>query len=102
MFLHLDGTDNVLPIHGDEVILPGSQESEEDTVLGLVTSSANHYELGPIALAVIRRQAPVGAVLAVRSEGTTVSAAQEIVVPVDAGSVVGRIRGLPRLGVKRR
>jgi folate-binding protein YgfZ len=102
VFLHLDGTDNVLPAPGDEVILPRTQDSEEDAVLGLVTSSANHYELGPIALAVIRRQAPVDAELAVRSDGTTVSAAQEVVVPPDAGSVVGRIRGLPRLGVKRR
>ena len=102
VFLHLDGTDNVLPAPGDEVILPRTQEGDEDAVLGLVTSSANHYELGPIALAVIRRQAPVDAELAVRSEGTTVSAAQEVVVPPDAGSVVGRIRGLPRLGVKRR
>lgn len=102
VFLHLDGTDNVLPAPGDEVVLPDAAEAEEDAVLGLVTSSANHYELGPIALAVIRRQAPVDAELAVRSEGTTVSAAQEVVVPPEAGSVVGRIRGLPRLGVKRR
>lgn len=104
VFLHLDGTDNVLPAPWDEVVLPNAEGSgsDEDAVIGLVTSSANHYELGPIALAVIRRQAPVDAELAVRSAGTTVAAAQEVVVPPEAGSVVGRIRGLPRLGVKRR
>jgi folate-binding protein YgfZ len=104
VFLHLDGTDNVLPAPGDPVVLPSQPDapSNEPDVVGHVTSSAIHYELGPIALAVVRRSTPVEPDLGVQSDGIVVAAGQEVIVPPEAGSVVGRIRRMPRLGVMRR
>jgi folate-binding protein YgfZ len=101
VFLHLDGTDNVLPAQGDPVVLPsqGGVVGGEPDVVGHVTSSGIHYELGPVALAVVRRSTPVEPDL---SDGIVVAAAQEVIVPPEAGSVVGRIRRMPRLGVMRR
>ena len=47
VMLHLDGSDGVLPEVGAEVL-------RDDDVIGRVTSVGLHYELGPIALAVIK------------------------------------------------
>jgi folate-binding protein YgfZ len=104
VFLHLDGTDNVLPAPGDQVVLPAQAGAEagDPDVVGQVTSSGIHYELGPIALAVVRRSTPVEPDLGVLSDGIVVAAGQEVIVPPEAGSVVGRIRRMPRLGVMRR
>lgn len=74
VMLHLDGTEERLPAHGDPVLFDGRE-------VGAVTSAAWHYELGPIALAVIKRTVPVDAVLA--ADG--IPASQEVVVPPDAG-----------------
>jgi folate-binding protein YgfZ len=90
VMLHLDGSDAVLPERSDEVVLG-------DTVVGLVTSVARHHELGPIALAVIKRSTDPTAELAVRAGDTLVPAAQEVVVPPDAGAEAN-IPRLPRLG----
>jgi tRNA-modifying protein YgfZ len=54
--LYLDGSDSALPAHGDPVELDGR-------VIGFVTTSARHYELGPIALALIKRSTPEDASL---------------------------------------
>ncbi len=94
VMLHLDGSDSVLPAAGDEVLFG------EHTV-GHVTSAARHFELGPIALAVIKRATDPRAELAVRSQGILVPAAQEIVVPPDAGAAANVPR-LPRLGATKR
>jgi folate-binding protein YgfZ len=51
VFLHLDGTEEALPPHGAPVEYEGRQ-------VGFVTSSARHYELGPIALALVKRNTP--------------------------------------------
>ena len=48
VFLHLDGSGHVLPERGAEVVLDGR-------VVGSLTSVARHHELGPIALALIKR-----------------------------------------------
>ena len=72
-FLHLDGSNHLLPEEVD-VTLDGK-------VVGRVTSVANHYEMGPIALAVLSRSVPVEATLMVGN----VSAAQEVIVPPTAG-----------------
>ncbi|MFG1941555.1 YgfZ/GcvT domain-containing protein [Nonomuraea sp. NPDC048826] len=74
VFLHLDGSVDTLPAHGAPVIF----ESQE---VGTVGSAARHHELGPIALAVIKRTVPVDAPLLAGG----VAAAQEVVVPPDAG-----------------
>ncbi|MBK4348244.1 CAF17-like 4Fe-4S cluster assembly/insertion protein YgfZ [Lacisediminihabitans changchengi] len=94
VMLHLDGSDAVLPSPGDEVVLG-------ENVVGRVTSVGLHYELGPIALAVIKRSADPTAELAVRSQGILVPAAQEIVVPPSAGAEADVPR-LPRLGAVQR
>lgn len=96
VLLHLDGSDAVLPVHGDEVLLG-------ETVVGRVTSAARHHELGPIALAVVKRSADPEAALTVRTEGggLDVAAAQQTVVPPGAGAVADVPR-LPRLGAVRR
>lgn len=94
VLLHLDGSENVLPSPGDEVSLDGN-------AVGRVTSSAMHFELGPIALAVVKRMADPTATLTVLAAGGSVAAAQEVIVPPDAGAVAGVPR-LPRLGAVRR
>jgi folate-binding protein YgfZ len=77
VFLHLDGSSDELPGHGDAV-------QDGGTTVGFVGSSARHYELGPIALALIRRTVPVDAPLTAAG----VAAAQEVIVPPDAGANV--------------
>lgn len=92
VLLHLDG---VLPAAGDPVV---SGEAE----VGQVTSAAHHYELGPIALAVIKRSVDPAAALIVRStEHGDIAAAQEVIVPPSAGAEANVPR-LPRLGAVSR
>jgi folate-binding protein YgfZ len=69
VMLHLDGSANVLPAVGADV-MAGEKK------VGQITTSARHYELGPIALAVVKRSLPVDAPLI--ADG--VDAAQEVVV----------------------
>jgi folate-binding protein YgfZ len=99
VMLHLDGSDAVLPAHGDSVAVPGADG--DDTVVGQITSSAQHHELGPIALAVIKRTVDPLADLVVLAGGIRIAAAQEIIVPPDAGAEANVPR-LPRLGAVRR
>ncbi|GHF45841.1 folate-binding protein [Streptomyces mashuensis] len=75
VFLHLDGSEVTLPAHGAPVRL--ASDGPEGRQLGFVTTSARHHELGPIALALVKRNVPVDAPLLV-GEGT--AAAQEVVV----------------------
>ncbi|MES2170078.1 MAG: glycine cleavage T C-terminal barrel domain-containing protein [Actinomycetota bacterium] len=95
VMLHLDGSDAVLPSRGDEVVVPVN--GGDGAAVGLVTSVARHHELGPIALAVIKRSTDPAAELAVRVDGILVPAAQEVVVPPSAGAAADVPR-LPRLG----
>ncbi|GGX32893.1 CAF17-like 4Fe-4S cluster assembly/insertion protein YgfZ [Streptomyces chryseus] len=74
VFLHLDGSDVLLPGPGTPVRL--AADGEEGRQLGFVTTSARHHELGPIALALVKRNVPVDAELVA---GNT-AAAQEVVV----------------------
>jgi folate-binding protein YgfZ len=55
VFLHLDGSGHTLPGRGVEVQADGK-------VVGRLTSVARHHELGPIALAVIKRKTALDAV----------------------------------------
>jgi tRNA-modifying protein YgfZ len=75
VLLHLDGSEDKLPSHGDQVLL-------DDAGVGFVGSAARHYELGPIALALVKRTTPVAATL--QADG--VAAAQEVLVAPDAGA----------------
>lgn len=89
VMLHLDGSEAVLPADGDEVFL-------DDKAVGRVTSSARHFELGPVALAVVKRMTDPDAVLTIPVDGSSVAAAQEIIVPPTAGAEAN-IPRLPRL-----
>ncbi|GLX10271.1 folate-binding protein [Microbispora sp. NBRC 16548] len=92
VFLHLDGSVDELPPHGAPVTLgvgtpveadpeAAVEGSAEPGQIGFVGSSARHHELGPIALAVVKRTVPVDIDLLAGG----VAASQEIVVPPDAG-----------------
>ncbi|MFJ1647711.1 YgfZ/GcvT domain-containing protein [Streptomyces sp. NPDC088258] len=74
VFLHLDGSEVHLPGHGTPVRL--AADGAEGRQLGFITSSGRHHELGPIALALIKRNVPMDAELLA---GDT-AAAQEAVV----------------------
>ncbi|MBV8932119.1 MAG: folate-binding protein YgfZ [Kutzneria sp.] len=54
--LHLDGSLDVLPDTGDPVLLDGRP-------VGRVGTAVRHHELGPIALALVKRSVPVEAEL---------------------------------------
>ena len=90
-FFHLDGSEHSLPDVGDEVRVSG-----QDKVVGKITSAAQHFEMGPIALAIISRSVAEDAALEVSSSGGMIAATQEIIVPQSAGKVV-EVPKLPRL-----
>jgi folate-binding protein YgfZ len=94
VMLHLDGSDNVAVAPSDEVF------AGEKSV-GRVTAVATHYELGPIALAVVRRGTDPAQTLTVAAAEGAVAATQEVIVPPDAGAEADVPR-LPRLGAVRR
>lgn len=75
--LHLDGSAGDLPVTGADVLWNGR-------AIGRVGSVAQHYELGPIALAVLKRSVPVEDVLEVvlgdEEDSPTVAATQQVIV----------------------
>jgi folate-binding protein YgfZ len=75
VLLHFDGSEDKLPSHGDLVLLDGGS-------VGFTGSTARHYELGPIGLALVKRSTPVDATFTVAG----VAAAQEVIVSPDAGA----------------
>jgi folate-binding protein YgfZ len=81
VFLSLDGSEDRLPGHGDPVELASD---EQRATIGFTGSAARHYELGPIGLALVKRTVPVEATLLAGG----VPAAQEVIVPPDAGANV--------------
>ena len=80
VFLHLDGTAEALPATGSEVALDGR-------ALGRVGSTGYHYELGPVALAVVKRSVADGSAVVVGGPDAAIAATVEGVaaVPADAG-----------------
>lgn len=82
VFLHLDGSVDDLPAHGAKIVGGGRE-------VGLVGSAVRHYELGPIALALIKRSIDPELELLVEGATGQVAAAQEVVVPPDLGLHVG-------------
>ena len=95
-FLHLDGSEHALPDIGDEIAVVG-----EDKARGRITSVAQHYEMGPIALALLSRSVPESAQLEVRGKNGNIAATQEVVVPASAGAVA-EIPKLNRLNLSNR
>jgi folate-binding protein YgfZ len=74
VFLHLDGSEVHLPVAGTELRL--AQDGPDGRKIGFITTSARHHELGPVALALVKRNVAVDAPLVA---GDT-AAAQEVVV----------------------
>jgi hypothetical protein len=74
VFLHLDGSEVHLPPHGTELRL--ADEGPDGRKIGFLTTSVRHHELGPIALALVKRNVPLDA----RLVADTTAAAQEVVV----------------------
>lgn len=85
VLLHLDGSADALPEHGAQVLAG-------DGPVGFVGSAARHYELGPVALALIKRTVPIEAPLTTAG----ISAAQQVIVPPDAGGNVKITLNRPR------
>ncbi|MCX4915576.1 YgfZ/GcvT domain-containing protein [Streptomyces sp. NPDC005381] len=74
VFLHLDGSEVHLPAHGTELRL--SADGPDGRKIGFITTAVRHHELGPIALALVKRNVPLDAPLTADST----AAAQEVVV----------------------
>ncbi|MFL6140204.1 MAG: YgfZ/GcvT domain-containing protein [Frankiaceae bacterium] len=86
VLLHLDGSADVLPAAGTEVTLDGAR-------VGSLGTAVHHYELGPIALALVKRTVPDGATLAVGG----MNAAVEPLPGLSYGELAAP-RARPRLG----
>ncbi|MGW6564260.1 CAF17-like 4Fe-4S cluster assembly/insertion protein YgfZ [Streptomyces sp. NPDC054975] len=76
VFLHLDGSEVHLPGHGTPLRL--AADGAEGRQLGFITTSGRHHELGPIALAMVKRNVPVDAEL---MAGETAAAQETVVEP---------------------
>ena len=77
--LHLDGSNVSLPAKGDELHLDGVS-------VGTIANVAQHFEAGPIALALLKRNTATNAeLLVVAANGESWSATQEVIVPPTAG-----------------
>ncbi len=114
VFLHLDGSEDRLPAHGDPVTLDGRGGGGADGgvgggaaagagggaaggAVGFVGSAARHYELGPIALALVKRTIPVDVPLLAGG----LAAAQEVIVPPDTGANVKLTLRRPKADLTR-
>ena len=75
--LYLEGPVDELPAHGDAVKLG-------ERAVGVVTSAVRHFEDGPLALALLRRNVAPDAVLSI---GNFQASQQEIVTPDGKSSV---------------
>ncbi|WP_324649411.1 folate-binding protein [Georgenia sp. H159] len=90
VMLHLDGSEHLTPE-------PGARVLHGDRDVGVVTTVVRHAELGPLALALVKRSLPADAQLVVDD----IAAAQEIIVPV-SGEAVGRPVERPGAELRRR
>ena len=101
VMLYLHDFDNVLPSRGDDVVLPN--QDGQDKSVGQVTSVARHFELGSIALAVIKRGTDPTTELLVRTASRDIPARQVVIVPPDAGASSSvTVPRLPRRSPARR
>jgi folate-binding protein YgfZ len=101
VMLYLHDFDTVLPSLGDNIVVPN--QDGQDKSVGQVTSVARHFELGSIALAVIKRGTDPTTELLVRTANCDIPARQVVIVPPDAGAS-GLVTGprLPRRSPARR
>jgi folate-binding protein YgfZ len=66
VILHLDGSMVAMPEHGAKLFL-------ENKEIGFIGTVARHYELGPIALAVVKRNVPLDSNLVSESVSARIS-----------------------------
>lgn len=78
VLLHLDGSAEALPAPGSPLHLRGQADGK---AVGFVGGSARHHELGPIALALVKRNVATDAEF--ETEG--IAAAQEVLVDPEVG-----------------
>ena len=97
--LQLAGWQGQLPEVGARVYLPAG-DNPAGKAVGTITSVARHWELGNIALALVRRGVPAQAELAVDLEDGYESASQELLVD-PAGKAEASPSQRPGLGLKR-
>lgn len=97
--LQLAGWQGQLPEVGARVYLPVG-DNPAGKAVGTITSVARHWELGNIALALVRRGVPAQAELAVDLEAGYESASQELLVD-PAGKAEASPSQRPGLGLKR-
>ena len=97
--LQLAGWQGQLPEVGARVYLPAG-DNPAGKAVGTITSVARHWELGNIALALVRRGVPAQAELAVDLEAGYESASQELLVD-PAGKAEASPSQRPGLGLKR-
>ncbi|GGW77216.1 CAF17-like 4Fe-4S cluster assembly/insertion protein YgfZ [Streptomyces caelestis] len=76
VFLHLDGSEVHLPVAGTELRL--ADDGPDGRKIGFITTSVRHHELGPVALALVKRNVPVDAPLVA---GDTAAAQEAVVEP---------------------
>ncbi|MEU4652389.1 folate-binding protein [Streptomyces sp. NPDC023723] len=76
VFLHLDGSEVHLPAAGTEIRL--ADDGPDGRKIGFITTSVRHHELGPVALALVKRNVPVDARLVA---GDTAAAQETVVAP---------------------
>jgi folate-binding protein YgfZ len=76
VFLHLDGSEVHLPVPGTEIRV--ADDGPEGRRIGFITTSVRHHELGPVALALVKRNVPVDARLLA---GETAAAQETVVEP---------------------
>lgn len=82
VMLHLDGSADTDASAGD-LVMQGERE------IGRITTIGQHFELGPIALAVVARTADDSADWQVKTSGATVAAKAQTIVPPTAGAAAG-------------
>ena len=75
VLLHLDGSDSELPAAGDAVQSDGRD-------VGRVGTAVRHHELGPIALALVKRQVPDEAALTAGPVAAAIDPAPAVEAPV--------------------
>ena len=86
VLLHLDGSDSELPATGDAVSVDGRE-------IGRVGTAVRHYELGPLALALVKRNVPDDADLLAGATAARIDPAEDDV-PVSAARVSAQTRTL--------
>jgi folate-binding protein YgfZ len=89
VLLHLDGSESELPTAGDAVTADGRE-------VGRVGTAVRHYELGPLALALVKRQVADDAVLIAGTTAARIDPAgvEELVSPARAAAAARTL--LPR------